>query len=32
VRERDEALVQDGQTTHARIEDTDGAGIHERGV
>ena len=32
VRERDEALVQDGEAAHARVEDADGAGIHARGV
>jgi hypothetical protein len=32
VRERDEALVQDGETAHARVEDADGACIHARGV
>ena len=32
VRESDEALVQDGQSAHARVEDADGARIHARGV
>ena len=32
VRERDEALVQDGETAHARVEDADRPGIHRRGV
>ena len=30
VRERDEALVQDGQPAHARVEDADRARIHPR--
>ena len=30
VRKRDEALVQDGEAAHARVEDTDGAWIHAR--
>ena len=30
VRERDEALVQDGQPAHARVEDADGSRIHPR--
>ena len=32
VRQRDEALVQDGESAHARVEHADGAGIHRRGV
>ena len=32
VWKRDEALVQDGQSAHARVEDADGAAIHARGV
>ena len=32
VRERDEALVQDGEAAHARVEDADGTRVHERGV
>jgi hypothetical protein len=32
VGKRDEALVQDGEAAHARVEDSDRPWIHERGV
>ncbi len=32
VGKRDEALVQDGEAAHARVEDADRPWIHERGV
>ena len=32
VRKRDEALVQDGEAAHARVEDADRARIHRAGV
>ena len=32
VRERDEALVEDGEAAHARVEDADRPWIHEAGV